>query len=332
MAQKPNDILNKLRDFRAKNKNNPIFSYRNINSLGNKFESLKTVVCNNLDVITIAEKKLDSTFTTSQFMIDGFIKPFWYDRNKNGGGLLTFVRAGVPVREIKTYKFPSEIEIIVLELIIKKVRLLLLNLYRPPRQCSMFFFNEVEKGLDLYRRKYEKFILLGDLHCEPSDSVIRDFMDSYNFTNMVRDPTCFKSSNPTSIDLILTNGKGNLKSTTTAEKEVSDFHAMILTAITGGFVKRGPRIKTYRDYKSYRPDILIHDILANVLPCLPQRLDYSSCEELINSILEKHIPIKKKYVRANNPSLQVEKQIQQEKNCRKFQCIQNTKKPMCKYS
>ena len=111
---KPNDILNKLRDFRVKNKENLIVSYLNINSIRNKFESLKTVVCNNLDIITIAETKLDNTFTTNQFMIDGFIKPFRYDRNKNGRGLLTFVRAGAPVKEIKTYKFPSEIEIIVL--------------------------------------------------------------------------------------------------------------------------------------------------------------------------------------------------------------------------
>ena len=75
---------------------------------------------------------------------------------------------------------------------------------------------------------------------------------------------------------------------------------MILTAITAGFVKRGPRIKIYRDYKSYKPDTFIHDILANVLTRLRQRLDYSSFEERINSILEKHLPFKKKYVRANN--------------------------------
>ena len=118
-----------------------------------------------------------------------------------------------------------------------------LHLYRPPNQCSKFFFNEVEKGLEFYCSKYEKIILIGDLNCEPSDSVIRDFMNSYNFTNMVRDPTCFKSNNQTCIDLILTNGKGSLKSTTTAETGLSDSHVMILTAIRGGFVKRCPRIK-----------------------------------------------------------------------------------------
>ena len=38
---------------------------------------------------------------------------------KGGGGLRTFVSAGVPIREIKTCKFPSEIAIIVLKLINK---------------------------------------------------------------------------------------------------------------------------------------------------------------------------------------------------------------------
>ena len=88
-------------------------------------------------------------------------------------------------------------------------------------------------------------------------------MDSCNFTNMVRDPTCFKSSSPTCIDRILSNGKGSLKSTTTAETGLSDFPIMILTAVRVGFVKRGPTIKIYQDYKSYKPDIFIHDILAN---------------------------------------------------------------------
>ena len=36
-------------------------------------------------------------------------------------------------------------------------------------------------------------------------------MDSDYFSNMVKDPTCFKSSNPDCIDLILNNGKEVLK-------------------------------------------------------------------------------------------------------------------------
>ena len=68
---------------------------------------------------------------------------------------------------------------------------------------------------------------------------------------------------------------------------------MILTAIKEGLVKRGLKIKLYRNYKSYKPDSLVHIIVANVPPRLPHELDYSSFEEPITSILEKHIAIKK---------------------------------------
>ena len=42
--------------------------------------------------LAIAETKIDETFTTSQFLIDGFSKPIRFDRNQHGGGLLIYVR------------------------------------------------------------------------------------------------------------------------------------------------------------------------------------------------------------------------------------------------
>ena len=51
-------------------------------------------------LLVIAETKNDSTFPTSQFMIEAFMKPFRYDRNQNGGGLLICVRERAPVKEL----------------------------------------------------------------------------------------------------------------------------------------------------------------------------------------------------------------------------------------
>ena len=65
-------------------------------------------------------------------------------------------------------------------------------------------------------------------------------------------------------------------------------------------IHRSPRIKIYLDYKSYNPDSLTHDKVTKVLPHLPHKLSYSSFQEPITCILKKHLPIKKKYVRAND--------------------------------
>ena len=56
-----------------------------INSIRNKFESLVRFVSNNLDILKVSEKKIDDTFPESQFLIEGFSKPFRLDRTAKGG-------------------------------------------------------------------------------------------------------------------------------------------------------------------------------------------------------------------------------------------------------
>ena len=44
----------------------------------------------------ISETKLDESFPIGQFLIDGCSVPFRLDRNKNGGGILLYVREDIP--------------------------------------------------------------------------------------------------------------------------------------------------------------------------------------------------------------------------------------------
>ena len=132
-------------------------------------------------------------------------------------------------------------------------------MYRPPSQCRQFFFGEIEKCLDSFSNKFENFLSMGDLNCEISDSEIKYFMDSYNFASIVKEPTCFKSAKSRCIDLILTNRKPSLKSTTTFETGLSDFHTMILTVLKGGYIKKGPRIIQYRHYTKFSTINFTHD-------------------------------------------------------------------------
>ena len=94
-----------------KNKNCLVIASLDINSIKNKNEPLKIMVSKYVDILTIAETKIDETFTTSQFMIESFGEPFRKDRNKSGGGLLIYGREGIQVKELKDYNFPNYIEI-----------------------------------------------------------------------------------------------------------------------------------------------------------------------------------------------------------------------------
>ena len=73
-----------------------VISHLNINSLRNKFDSLKRLVKNSLDVFMISETKLDETFPEGQFLMDGFTPPYRMDRNTNGGGIALYIREDIP--------------------------------------------------------------------------------------------------------------------------------------------------------------------------------------------------------------------------------------------
>ena len=81
---------NILRNIRIKNINRLMIGCLNINSLVNKFEFLKIIIDNQLDILVLVETKLDNSFTKKQFLIPGYTKPYSKIRNKNGGGVMIY--------------------------------------------------------------------------------------------------------------------------------------------------------------------------------------------------------------------------------------------------
>ena len=157
------------------------------------------------DILIIAETKIDETFPTNQFLIDGYMPPLRADRNRHGGGLLIHIKEGVPAKEVSTSGLISkEIEIKVVEINLHKIKWLLIGIYRPPSQSEKFFFEEISKNMEHYFTNYENFLVVGDFNLGEENSTLKDFMNSCHLENVVKKPTCFKSDSPTCIDLILT--------------------------------------------------------------------------------------------------------------------------------
>ena len=116
--------------------------------------------------IKLTRRKIDRTFPSSQFYINGFKEPFRFDRDKNGSGLLIYVREGVPAKLKTDFTLPSNIECGIIEINLNKKKWLLLGIYRPPSQQEEYFFNEIGKALDNYSTANENFILVGDFNPE----------------------------------------------------------------------------------------------------------------------------------------------------------------------
>ena len=97
-----------LETLKAKNRDRPIVAHININFLSPKFEPLKDIIKDNIDILLVSETKLDDTFPDGQFFIEGYKEPIRLDRNKNGGGLLFFIHDDLESKEIKSHKLPKK--------------------------------------------------------------------------------------------------------------------------------------------------------------------------------------------------------------------------------
>ena len=290
-----------LRKIRIKNINRVIIGTLNINSLSSKFEQLKLIIGNYLDILVIQETKLHPSFSNEQFMITGYTKPYRLDRNRNGGGAIIYVREDIPSKELKKHHFTRNIEGLFLEGNLRKTKLLFFGTYHSTHPeyglSDTDYFEQVGLALDVYSN-YEKFLLAGDFNVEEEERCLKEFLFEYNAKNLVKGKTCFKSiDKPSCIDLFLTNSYQNFQNTTTVSTGLSDFHKMSVTVMKTTFPKAKPKVIQYRDYK--------HFVIGNFRLELRFKLrneiveNYGKFEDIFLGILGKHAPLKKKVLRAN---------------------------------
>ena len=106
--------ITEIKNLRLRNVNKVIIGNLNINSLPNKFDQLREIVLKYVDVLVVTETKLDDTFLTSQFLVTGFSVPYRLDRNRNGGGIMIFIRDDFPSRVLTKHVFQMILKVYLL--------------------------------------------------------------------------------------------------------------------------------------------------------------------------------------------------------------------------
>ena len=210
------------------------FCYLNINSVRNKFTDLQTIINRNVDIVLIAETKLDASFSSAQFTLEGYHTPYRLDINNKSGGILVYVKSSIRSRCLCYEELRISIQAIPFEINLIKEKWLVVSIYRPSLQNSEYFLNSLTKITDYFASTYDNHLILGDFNLEPTDSALMGFFDSNSLTNLIKTNACFKGKG-SYIDLILTNRKISFKFTSTYETEISDHHHMVYTILESCF-------------------------------------------------------------------------------------------------
>ena len=82
---------------------------------------------NNLDILLISEIKIDFSFPTAHFQIEGYTT-YRLDRNANGGGILLYIREDIPSTLLNS---DMSIESFSIEINTRKKKWLLVCTYNP---------------------------------------------------------------------------------------------------------------------------------------------------------------------------------------------------------
>ena len=300
-SERQSDNIEILNSLRAKYPDKPILGHININFLENKFEPLLSLVKDKIDILMISETKIDGTFPLNQFEIEGYSHQFRLDRNRNGGGIIVYVRDHLPCKEIKSYSLPKDVEGMFIEVTLGKTNWLVVCGYNPRKESISYFLSHISLGLDKNLSTHENFLVIGDLNCPSSEKAMKDFCEIYDLENLIKKPTCYKNPrNPSSIDVILTNRKSNFQNSTTIETGLSDFHKMTITVHKGHCKKLEPLIINYRNYKKFDGVLFRQDLLRQLNLLDIDTMTYDQFKVIFMATLDWHAPVKKKAVRGNS--------------------------------
>ena len=113
----------------------------------------------------------------------------------------------------------------------------------------------------------------------------------------MKEKTCWKSPDGSCIDLIISNRKRSLFNTGTIETGLSDHHSLVYSMLKNTFEKLPPRKICYRSWKNFDSRLFNFE-LAAILPSL--NTEFHCFNNLFISLLNKHAPMKTKFLRGNN--------------------------------
>ena len=142
--------------------------------------------------------------------------------------------------------------------------------------------------------EYENVMLIRDFNLTFENKNLEVFMNTFDLECLIKKLTCFQSTRPKCIDLILTNKKEFFKNSNVVEVGISDHHSSIMTAsqLKSQLVKGNAKVKIYRDYNSFDVKLLKEDLDENLKS--NNTVNFSDFQNTFITVLHKYAPIKKR--------------------------------------
>ena len=292
-----------ISDFKRAHQNNFVFIHVNVNSFRHKFAHLQEILSQHrVDYFAISESKIDDSFPDAQFAVQGY-NIFRQDNTSSSGGLIIYVRSDIPHRRLVNAECNNDgIESLCIELTIGKTKTVFSCVYKHPKVKHVVFKESICQMADHLLQSYSDLVFLGDMNSCPTKSpVISELCDIYGLHNLIDQPTCFKGTIPSLIDVILVTNRKKYSGVLNCNCCVSDVHNFIGAATRRFAPLRKPRHVFYRSYRNFNDADFCHAVssapfhVSDIFDDVEDMAWFTS--SLISTIINEHAPMKRKYIR-----------------------------------
>ena len=236
----------------------------NVRSLLTNFDHLLNQInFNKFDLFAVTETWLNVNIPTALVAIPGY-KFFRFDRDGRGGGVGVFVRDQLRCEPVlEEFQRIDGVEYMLLELLVGKFRLLICVLYRVPSGNLKLCIDHMDDLLSYITPLYNDIMLLGDVNVDHAfDNIFAECMTSYNFSQIVSEPTRITQTTEKLIDVIYVNNTDIINHVGTINSDLISDHRTVFCELSLLVGRPEPQVITYRDFKYFSQERFLIDLNA----------------------------------------------------------------------
>ena len=113
------------------------------------------------DILIVTETKMDLSFSSSRFSMEGFLMPFRFDRNRSDGVVTVYVWDDILSKQLTKHKLTDEKEDVFIEVNLRKTVWLIFGNYCPRSQRVEYFFKLIQKYMETHLEETTEPCLCG---------------------------------------------------------------------------------------------------------------------------------------------------------------------------
>ena len=124
---------------------------------------LELTIDENIDILCIAETKIDESFPWAQFVLSCYHKPSLLDISDKQGGLLIYIKSHLPLRPLSIHNIHNDIQVLPFELNLWKENWMFMCICRPPNENNPYVLDNLSLIADHYSSIYNNYIIVDNL-------------------------------------------------------------------------------------------------------------------------------------------------------------------------